>query len=130
MTSVSPGSGLAVAGAGPVEADVAHDGHEVGAHGDLGAAAPAHDGQHAGEGLGHGVVGIGRPSGSGTRRGPAGADVAPIELTEGRVVALADGGEELGIVRALQLFHLVAHTSPSHRTNRSVREPDVRGTGR
>jgi hypothetical protein len=39
--------------------------------------------------------------------------VSAVELTEGRVVALADGGEKLGILRALQLFHLVAHTSPT-----------------
>ena len=87
-------------GPDPVDVEPAYGGQQVGAEGQVGAAAALEDGEDLGEGVGDQVVGV---AGAGQLPGePArGVDVAREELAVGVDVAAPDGRDQLGVAGAV-----------------------------
>ena len=97
------------AGPDPVDVEPAYGGQQVGAEGQVGAAAALEDGEHLGEGVGDQVVGVG---GAGELAGESacGVHVPCEELSVGVDVAAPDGRDQLGVAGAVNARQRDTHT--------------------
>ena len=80
--------------------EAAYGGQQVGAEGQVGAAAALEDGEHLGERVRDEVVGVGR-AGQLPGQPPGGVDVAREELAVGVDVPAPDGRDQLGVAGAV-----------------------------
>ena len=90
------------AGADPVDVEPAYGGQQVGAEGQVRAAAALEDGQDLGEGVGDQVVGV-AGAGELARQASRGVDVPGEELAVGVDVAAPDGRDQLGVAGAVDV---------------------------
>ena len=89
------------AGPDAVDVEAAYGGQQVGAEGQVGAAAALEDAEHLGEGVGDQVVGV-AGAGQLARQAAGGVDVPGEELAVGVDVPAPDRRDQLGVPGALE----------------------------
>ena len=88
----------------------AYGGQQVGAEGQVGAAAALQHQEHLGEGVGDQVVGV-RGAGDLAGQAARGVDVAGEQLSVGVDVAAPDGRDQLGVAGAVKARQRDTHTN-------------------
>ena len=107
--------------ADPVDVEPADGGEQVGAEGEVGAAAALEHDQHLREGLGHEVVGVGgRHQLPG--EAPGGVDVATEELPVGVDVTAPDRRDQLGVRGVLDAQHALHTGATTHPAKDDARD--------
>jgi hypothetical protein len=81
----------------PVDGGVPDAGQQVGPEGELPVDHPGQGGEHLGEALGHGVLGVGRRAGGGAGHPPGGVVVSEVERPERAAVPLARLQHQLAV---------------------------------